>query len=114
MSTAVLKVRGRDLSTGDLEIIREIASQPKQTRRSISVTVCERLGWYQHNGRPWDMACRYLLLRLQEKGLLALPSPRKRHAKRHPVVLTAAAEPQAPIETPAGKLGPMRMFRMPK
>jgi len=44
--------------------------------------------------------------------LLALPSPRKRHAKRRPVVLTAAAEPQAPIETPAGQLGPIRYQRV--
>ena len=112
MSTAVLKVRGRDLSPDDLEIIREVASQPNQTRRSISVAVCERLGWRQPNGRPWDMACRYLLLRLQAKGLLALPRPRKRHSKRRPVALTEAAEPQAHIDTPAGQLGPLRYQRV--
>jgi len=112
MSTAVLIVRGRELAPGDLEVIREIARQPAQTRRSISVAVCERLGWRQPNGRPWDMACRYLLLRLQAKGLLTLPPPRKRHAKRHPLVLTAAAEPQAVIDTPAGQLGPLHYERV--
>ena len=112
MSSAVLKVRGRDLSPDDLEIIRKIASQPNQTRRSISVAVCERLGWYQPNGRPWDMACRYLLLRLQEKGLLALPTPRKRYAKRRPLALTAASEPQAAINIPAGQLGLLHYQRV--
>jgi len=112
MSTAVLKVRGRDLSTDDLEIIREIASQPNQTRRSISVAVCKCFGWHQPNGRSWDMACRYLLLRLQEKGLLALPTPRKRYAKRRPLALTAASEPQPAIDTPAGQLGELRYHRV--
>jgi hypothetical protein len=107
MSEVVLRARGRELRREDLEVIREIASQPGQTRRSISLAVCEQLGWQQPNGRPWDMACRYLLLRLKEKGLLALPSPRKRHAKRRPVSLTAAAEPQTPIAIPAGQLGPI-------
>lgn len=112
MSTAILKVRGRDLWLEDLQVIREIVSQPNQTRRSISVAVCERLGWRQPNGRPWDMACRYLLLRLEEKGLLMLPPPRKRYAKRRPVAWTAASEPEALMDIPVGQLGPLRCQRV--
>jgi len=108
MSTAVVRVRGRGLSVQDLEVVREIARQPGQTRRSISQAVCKRLGWFQDNGRLWDMACRYLLLRLHEKGLIVLPPPRKRQGKRRAVVLTAAAEPQVCIDTPAGCLGSLR------
>jgi hypothetical protein len=56
-----LCVRGRSLSEQELGVIREIAGRPGLTRRAISVEVCQRLGWYQPNGRPWDIpppACR--------------------------------------------------------
>jgi len=112
VSTTVVRVRGRDLLPEDLEVIREIARRPGQTRRSISAAVCQRLGWRQPNGRPWDMACRYLLLRLQEKGLLTLPAPRTRAGKRRPVELTTAGEPQDAIDIPAGQLGPVRFHRV--
>ena len=112
MSSATVRVRGRELQVEDLEVIREIASRPGQTRRSISVVVCERLGWLQPNGRPWDMACRYLLLRLQEKGLLTLPAPRMRPGKRRPLTLSKAAEPQSIIEMPVGQLGPLHCQRV--
>jgi len=107
-----MKVRGRDLLLEDLEVIREVAGQPGQTRRSISVAVCERLGWLQPNGRLWDMACRYLLLRLQEKGLLILPPPRMRAGKRRSLALTKAAEPQGAVDIPVGQLGPLRCQRV--
>lgn len=107
-----LTIRGRGLSPDDLEVIRQIAERPGQSRRGISVEVCARLGWYQPNGRLWDMACRYLLLRLQEKGLLRLPSPKVRNGKRRPLTLSAAGEPQAPVTAPVGELGPLRWERV--
>lgn len=107
-----LCVRGRAVSEQELGVIREIAGRAGLTRRAISVEVCQRLGWYQPNGRPWDMACRYLLLRLQEKGLLSLPSPRMRMRKSRGVRLTPAGEPRAPITTPVGQLGPLRWERV--
>lgn len=112
MSGTVLKVRGRELRTEELKVIREIASRPGQTRRSISLAVCERLGWQRPNGWPWDMACRYLLLRLEQQGLLNLPAPRMRPGKRLPLELTTAAEPQGAIEIPVGQLGPLRCQRV--
>ena len=112
MSEHILTVRGRTLSVEQLDLIREIAGQPGQTRRAISQEVCARLGWVQPNGRPWDMACRYLLLRLHDKGLLTLPAPRTRMGKRHPLGLTAAAEPQAPVTLPVGRLGLLRCHQV--
>jgi len=65
-----LTVRGRCLSADDLALIRAIAGQAGQTRSALSVAVCARLGWTQPNGRPWDMACRYLLRRLEQQGIV--------------------------------------------
>lgn len=102
-----LTVRGRTLSADDLEIIRGIAAGVGQTRRAISRAVCARLGWAQPNGRPWDMACRYLLLRLEQQGVLTLPPPRVASVRRGPLALSAAGEPQAPVTVPVGQLGPL-------
>ncbi|MEW6670011.1 MAG: Druantia anti-phage system protein DruA [Thermodesulfobacteriota bacterium] len=107
-----LVIRGRGLSPDDVEVIRQIAERPGQSRRAISVEVCARLGWYQPNGRLWDMACRYLLLRLQDKGLLKLPAARGRSAKRHPLTLSQDAEAQCPITAPVRELGALRWERV--
>lgn len=58
------------------------------------------------------MACRYLLLRLQDKGLLTLPSPRMRHGKRRPIALTSACDPQTPVTAPVHALGPLSCHRV--
>lgn len=108
----VLAVRGRQLSAEDIEIIRGIADRAGQTRCAISREVCTRLGWSQPNGRPWDMACRYLLLRLEQKGLLTLPPPRVASVRRGPLELSAAGEPRAPVTAPVGQLGPLRWERV--
>ncbi len=102
-----LTVRGRALSAADLALIRALAGQAGQTRRALSVAVCARLGWVQPNGRPWDMACRYLLVRLEQQGLLTLPPPRLASARRGPLALSAAGAPQAPVTAPVGQLGPL-------
>ena len=100
-------VRGRTLSGADLALIRALAGQAGQTRRALSRAVCAHLGWTQPNGRPWDMACRYLLLRLEAQGLLTLPPPRRASVRRGPLALSAAGEPQAPVTAPVGQLGPL-------
>ena len=105
------RIRGRELSAEDIEVIREIAGRG-ETRRGISLEVCARFGWFRQNGRPWDMACRYLLLKLEQKGLLALPPPRIRALKRRPLTLGPASEPRAPITVPVGELGPLRWERV--
>ncbi len=102
-----LQIRGRELSEEDLAIIRGIAARAGQTRCAISRAVCARLGWVQPNGRPWDMACRYLLRRLEQQGLLTLPPPRVVGVRRGPPPLSAAGEPQAPVAAPVGQLGPL-------
>lgn len=107
-----INVRGRELSVHDLDVIREVAGRAGLSRRAISLEVCAKLGWYQPNGQPWDMACRYLLLRLQEKGMLVLPPPSIRITTRHLPALTPAADPQPPITMPLGRLGPLRWERV--
>ena len=59
----VLMHKGRAVTENDLAGIRALMSERATwTRRSSSLTLCERRGWVQDNGAPRDAACRALLL----------------------------------------------------
>jgi len=73
----LLKYRGREVSEADVESVRElIASQPRASRRALSLALCERWNWVQPNGAPRDAVCRGLLLALHRAGHIELPPPR--------------------------------------
>jgi hypothetical protein len=73
----VTTYRGRDITDGDVEIIRQIiAAYPSSSRRFISQEVCRAWEWRQANGALKDMVCRSLLLLLQSQGLIKLPPPK--------------------------------------
>lgn len=73
-----LRVQGRHLTAVDLELIRELAgANPLWHRTRLSRELCARWGWLTTNGRPKDMACRSLLLKLAERGLISLPARRR-------------------------------------
>ena len=73
----VTTYRGRDITDGDVDTIRQIiASYPSGSRRFISQEVCRAWEWRQANGALKDMVCRSLLLLLQSQGLIKLPPPK--------------------------------------
>ena len=55
-----------------------IARHPGESRRRLSVRLCEAWGWRQPNGTLRDMVCRGLMLALWRAGLIELPEVRKR------------------------------------
>lgn len=68
------KYRNRQLTASDLEDIRSVVAEHYERGRSfIARCLCERWDWRQPNGRLKELACRDLLLRLEEKGHLCLP-----------------------------------------
>lgn len=59
-----------------LEKIRAtVESEPKISRRALSLRVCEWLDWTAANGKPKQMSCRTALLKLHRQGLVPLPEP---------------------------------------
>lgn len=77
-----IRVQGRDLTEEDLAEIRRVrAEHPEWSRFQLSVFVAERWQWRNGAGRLKDMAARSLLLKLQARGLIALPPPRRRHGR---------------------------------
>jgi hypothetical protein len=75
--------RGRRFSDGEVELIREVCEKHRDdSRRKISMVVCELINWRQPNERLKDRACRDVLLRMNERGLIALPPKRCESSKK--------------------------------
>jgi hypothetical protein len=68
-------IRGRQVTSQDLNVIRSLIDRyQEQGRTFISRELCRVWNWHQPNGALKDMACRELLRRLDQKGLVHLPA----------------------------------------
>ncbi len=75
-------LQGRRLSGRDLAEVRAlIAGHPDWHRTALSRHLCQLWDWRNGAGRLKDMAARTLLLKLQARGLIALPPPQSRTAR---------------------------------
>ena len=107
-------IQGRCLSAEELVQIQTLlVEHPSWHRTRLSRELCARWGWYNDAGRPKDMACRSLLLKLQARGLLALP-PRQRasvnHRRNHRA--TEVPHPEDPLHAELEALRPMSVDRV--
>jgi hypothetical protein len=74
----VLRYRGRVITDEDITFMKSfIGEHPHDSRRALSVRLCEAWGWVQANGSPRDMVCRGLMLELHRSGLIELPAKRR-------------------------------------
>jgi len=78
--------RAGKFSQAEIELMRDIAKKHRtETRTKISKMICELINWRQTNGVLKDRACRDVLIRMNEKGLIDLPpirtKPRKKPAR---------------------------------
>jgi hypothetical protein len=70
-------VQGRPVSATEVAWIRQwLQAYPSWNRTRLSRQLCEQWDWRNGAGRLKDMACRGLLLKLERRGLIALP-PRR-------------------------------------
>src|SRR6266480_4535175 len=73
-----LLVQGRQVTESNLQEIRELlAAHPDWSRRRLSEALCEQWNWCNGAGLRKDMAARTLLLKLHQRGLIALPARRQ-------------------------------------
>jgi len=67
-------LRGREFTESEIAIIKSlVANNRQESRRRLSLLICEKLNWRQTNGHLKDRACRDVLLRLNQKGIIELP-----------------------------------------
>jgi len=69
-------IRGREFSPLEIGLIKTVVlSHRDLSRRKLSILICEQLAWRQANGNLKDRACRDVLIRLNNQGVLTLPKP---------------------------------------
>lgn len=80
MEPVVFRYRSREFTASDIAFIKEtITAYSAKGRTQISQVLCRAWSWVQPNGQLKEYAARDLLLRLEEKGLIALPPRIKRN-----------------------------------
>ena len=107
-----LRYRGRAISQDDILYIRALIERHSgESRRKLSVRLCEAWQWRQANGALRDMVCRGLLLMLERAGQITLPpvsyvrhNPLSRRARPQPVLIDAT-----PIEGRLCELKPLEV-----
>lgn len=67
---------GQEFNETIIERIRERVSGGEVTRTKLSQEVCELLNWRHEDGRVKEMNCRVALQRLEQKGMIELPTAR--------------------------------------
>ncbi|MHB1753274.1 MAG: DUF4338 domain-containing protein [Acidiferrobacter sp.] len=89
---------GRDFTSTEIALIRELLQIPQMNRARLSREVCERLNWRRDNGKLKDMSCRVALARMQADGLITLPPPRNPKPvayRSYPHIEQAVLEPSS-------------------
>ncbi|MDR5726026.1 MAG: DUF4338 domain-containing protein [Terriglobia bacterium] len=104
------RYRGREISTEDILYIRALIERhPCESRRKLSVRLCEAWQWRQANGALRDMVCRSMLLMLERAGQITQPpvsyvrhNPLAHRVRPEPVLIDKTA-----IEDPLRNLQPL-------
>src|SRR4249920_3506313 len=98
-----LYIQRRRLDLEDLEWIRQlIDSRPDWNRTKLSQHIAQSWQWQNQAGQLRDMACRTMLLKLEQKGLISLPArqkPSNNGCAFRPVVPPMAEALMEPIES---------------
>jgi len=104
-----LVVQGRQVGELDLALLRQWLGQyPGWSRRRLSQALATHWEWRNGAGQLKDMAARALLLKLHQRGLIALPARRQLPTNRMRCRAEARESPewdQVPIECGLAQLG---------
>lgn len=104
-------IQGRLIGPADLAQIRELlAVHPDWSRYKLSRELARLWDWRSASGQLKDMAARTLLLKLEQRGWISLPSrrrasPNRMWHKRMPAL--AGALNQEPLRAPLSALQPL-------
>jgi hypothetical protein len=105
---------GRRISSGDLELVREVVSSCGFSRHELANTVCELLGWKRANRKLKAIEGVRWLEELERLGWFRLPVAKQpgSHASRSRVELTVESRPQAIIQGSVQDVAPVTLKRV--
>ena len=67
--------QGREIAPADIDLIHQLlADNLSWGRTQLSKELCKVWKWYNRSGQMKDMACRSLLLKLEQAGCIKLPA----------------------------------------
>ena len=105
-------IDGRDFPNKIVVRIRKtIRSDPRISRRQLSLRVCEWMNWRNTAGRYQEMSCRKALLQMHRQKLIELPPIRKRYAFQM-ARRSRALPPVAAVECGLKELGEVELVRV--
>ena len=100
----MMRYCGRDFSEAELTLIKTlIIDDPGRSRAALSRLTCQALNWLKPDGGLKEMSCRVAMLRMQEDGLIQLPSPRNLRPITN-ILIRVETAPQEPINLPVHEL----------
>jgi Druantia protein DruA len=107
-------IQGRRVNQEDLSQIRTwLAEHPSWHRTRLSRELCGLWGWRSEAGQLKDMACRTLLLKLQDRGWIDLPARQRASVNglrnRSPVEVP---HEDSPLHTSLEAVQPLRVDRV--
>jgi hypothetical protein len=107
-----MRVQGRTLTPGHIAFIHQlIVDHPSWSRRKLSIALSTQWDWRNAKGDLKDMACRSLLLKLNERHLIELPPRRQTPTNRMTTrQIVDIAHDTAPIQQPLSALRPLRII----
>ena len=92
---------GREISRQQLdEILETVGLFPSLSRKELSATICEHLGWVTVTGSNKLDACMKLLEKLECKGLIRLPAKQEQYRRNQfpkPIPLTNRTASRADV-----------------
>lgn len=108
----IVTVQGRELTIRNIETIHQlITANPEWHRTRLSKELCLLWDWRTETGLLKDMACRTMLRKLEQKGLVALPAARHFGNRRRRIV--DVPHDDHPIETDLRTISPVRLEPVP-
>ncbi len=108
----VVTVQGRELTPRNIKTIHQlITANPEWHRTRLSKELCLLWDWRTETGLLKDMACRTMLRKLEQKGLVALPAARHFGNRRRRIV--DVPHDDHPIKTDLRTISPVRLEPIP-
>jgi len=101
---------GRRFSEQELaQICETVRMFPALALTELTATICEHLGWYTAGGGPKEDACEKLLVKLQARGLVQLPSKRLVRRQKRTIAMTERTDPRPCIGGTLQRVGALRL-----
>ena len=101
-------IQGRRLHRTDVDYIRQLIQEnPSWNRTRISKEICKLWDWKRPNGQLKDIACRSMLRKLQDRGLLTLPKPL--HAGHYQRKIRKVPHSTEPVRDSLSAIRPIRL-----